>query len=122
MGILLPRPSVCSGLRRFPGSRTFHTPKRTLWAKQDESVIVKYGLYSTTVQESHLAIGIKNLFYKYILVDMEILLPRIDSNQMFIHPTNICGGSIVFTGRWRYQDTLSRIFFFLISGFCNKEK
>lgn len=45
-------PDVCLGLRGFPGSRISVLKKAKFWAKQDELVLLKYGLYSTTVLES----------------------------------------------------------------------
>lgn len=45
--------SVCSGLKGFPGSRTFRGKKAKFWAKQDRSVNLQYGLYSTTDLEGH---------------------------------------------------------------------
>lgn len=101
--------SVCSGLRDFPGSGTFHAKHRKFWVKPDAMVNLKYQLYGTTVLEPRLAIGIKNLFYKYIIFDAERLLPGISSNKIFIRSTNICGGSTMFPKGWRYQDIPTRI-------------
>lgn len=93
--------SLCSGLRGFPGSSAFCAKRGKFWAKPDELVNLKYCLYGTTVLQSQLAIGIKNLFNKYITFNAEILLPGIYSNEIFIHSTNTCGRSIMFTGCWR---------------------